>query len=149
MQISLGKTESNALTLVMSAAQLQLLRQALVEALMGIGFDNLAGPVGVSEVRARNLIDALGGALQKQPHDSDGMPLGTYEVELPLEDARAFRNSLELVMIDLGNADFQTRTGFYPAEGAQMLDNLNAALIAPLHIDRQHRAGQESQVANT
>jgi len=39
-------------------------------------------------------------------------------------------------MLELGQDEFFTLTGFSLAEAKQLLDRLNAALLGPLHLDQ-------------
>jgi len=41
------------------------------------------------------------------------------------------------VMLDLGQDEFLTRTGFSLDEASALLDRFNSALLYPLHIPRQ------------
>jgi hypothetical protein len=49
------------------------------------------------------------------------------------------RNAVEIVMLDLGQNEFFTRTGFSLADAAVLLDSLNATLLDSLHLDKNAR----------
>jgi len=72
--------------------------------------------------------------------DANGNPIGKYEKEFEPIEIRALRNSLEVVLLDLGENEFFTITGFSLSEGQRLLDVLNAALLAPLHLKQQTNA---------
>jgi hypothetical protein len=68
------------------------------------------------------------------------LPIATFDQPFSITQIRALRNAVELVMLDLGQDEFSTRTGFSLAAAAELLDRFNAALLDPLHIDRQAQA---------
>lgn len=112
MKVSLPKSDQKTLRLDLSNAQLLLLRQGLVEATLGTHLQNYASHIGVPRTRGRRIIRILGDVLDKQPHDEELTPLGSFELDNSNVDAKTFHNALELVTLDLGHREFQPRTGF-------------------------------------
>jgi hypothetical protein len=66
--------------------------------------------------------------------------LAAFDRHFSISQMRALRNTVELVMLDLGQDEFSTRTGFSLAEAAALLDRFNSALLFPLSIHRQAQA---------
>jgi hypothetical protein len=69
--------------------------------------------------------------------DAFGNPVGKFERDFEPILIRALRNALEIAMLDLGQDEFFTITGFSLTEGKQLLDVLNTALLDPLHLGGQ------------
>jgi hypothetical protein len=150
MHLLPGQSEGECLTLRLKGGQILLLHQTLAEAAFGIRLPNFATQVGMARTKARAFIDAIEALMKKQPHDADQLPIGTFDLDFSATDVRALRNALELVMTDFGHDEFSTRTGFDLSDGAQLLDELNAVLLGPLHIgQRRETANHEPQAVNT
>ena len=94
-------------------------------------------------------MDRFKALMDERSKDDDLLPIGDFDLVFSTTETQAFRNALELVMRDFGQDEFFTRTGFDLAEGAQMIDKLNAALIAPLHIEHRGNGSAHSQVAQS
>lgn len=131
---------------ILPGTQALLLHQALaaiVHAIHGVRFEEQTGV-------SREALEALLGDFQVWvdacEYDADGVivvrdtldnPIGKFEQDFEPIQIRALRNSLEIAMLDLGQSEFFTVTGFTLAEGKQLLDVLNAALLDPLRLGRQ------------
>lgn len=129
-----------AVTFPLAGFQALLIHQSLNELLHGIRGVHVYSQVGISRPALKEIFDPLSEWIQAQKMDANGLPIADFEHPFSVAQIRALRNSVELVMLDLGREEFSTRTGFSLAEAAQLLDQFNAALLDPLHIDRQTRA---------
>lgn len=135
-----------AVRIVLAGTQALLLHQALAalaHAIRGVRYEEQTGvSKGVLEGLLKGLqvwvdaceYDAEGVIVVR---DSHGNPIGKFEQEFSPVQVRALRNSLEVVMLDLGQDEFFTVTGFSLAEGKQLLDVLNAALLDPLDLNHE------------
>jgi len=134
------------LRIVLPGTQALLLHQALaalVHSIHGVRFEEQTGV-------SRETLEALLGELQVWvdacQYDADGViivrdafgnPVGKFERDFEPILIRALRNALEIAMLDLGQDEFFTITGFSLTEGKQLLDVLNTALLDPLHLGGQ------------
>ncbi len=116
---------------------------AVLHAIRGVRFEE---QIGVSEATLGTLLEALQVWVDACEYDSKGVivvrdalgnSIGMFEKDLYPVQIRALRNALEVALLDLGQNEFFTITGFSLAEGKQLLDVLNAALLGPLHLDKQ------------
>jgi hypothetical protein len=116
---------------------------AVLHVIRGVRFEE---QIGVSEVALGTFFEAFQVWVDACDYDSEGVivirdtlgnSIGTFEKELRPIQIRALRNALEVALLDLGQNEFFTITGFSLAEGKQLLDVLNAALLNPLHLDQQ------------
>jgi hypothetical protein len=121
----------------LAGSQALLIHQSLNELLHGIRGVHLFSQVGMSKPALKAIFDPLNVWIRMQETDSGGLPIAAFERTFSVAQIRALRNSVELVMLDLGREEFSTRTGFSLAEAAQLLDRFNAVLLDPLHIERQ------------
>jgi hypothetical protein len=120
--------------------QTLLIHQSLNELLHGIHGVHIYSQVGLSKPALKEIFDTLNAWIRMQQMDANGLPVATFDQPLSLAQIRALRNSVEVVMLDLGQEEFATRTGFTLAEAAELLDRFNNALLFSLHIDRQAEA---------
>jgi hypothetical protein len=124
----------------LAGPQALLVHQSLNELLHGIRGVHVYSQVGFSKPALKEIFDPLNAWIRTQETDTNGLPTATFDRTFSLNQIRALRNSVELVMLDLGQNEFTTRTGFSLIEAAALLDRFNAALLYPLHIDRQTEA---------
>lgn len=124
--------------------QALLMHQALVAVLHAIRGVRFEEQIGVSEATLGMLLKALQVWVDACEYDSEGVivvrdalgnPIGEFEKDFHPIEIRALRNALEVAMLDLGQNEFSTITGFSLVEGKQLLDFLNAALLGPLNLD--------------
>jgi hypothetical protein len=132
--------------IVLPGTQALLLHQALaalMHAIHGVRFEE---QTGVSSGALETLLGELRVWVDACQYDADGVivvrdalgnPIGQFERDFEPIQIRALRNSLEIAMLDLGQNEFFTITGFSLTEGKQLLDVLNAALLDPLHLSAQ------------
>jgi hypothetical protein len=120
--------------------QALLIHQSLNELLHGIRGLHVYSQVGLSKPALKEIFDALNAWIRAQKTDASGLPVATFDHSFSLTQIRALRNSVEVVMLDLGQEEFTTRTGFSLTEAVELLDHLNSALLDPLHIDRKAEA---------
>jgi hypothetical protein len=137
--------DGQALELALPGTHALLLHQAmavLLHVIRGVRFEE---QLGVSREALEALFKEFDAWVKACEYDSkgvivirdiDGNPIGKFEREFEPIEIRALRNSLEVVLLDLGQNEFFTITGFSLGEGKQLLDVLNAALLAPLHLDQ-------------
>ncbi len=132
--------------IAMPGTQALLMHQALAAVLHAIRGVRFEEQIGVSEVALGTLLETLQVWVDACEYDSEGIivirdalgnPIGKFEKDFHPIQIRALRNALEVALLDLGQNEFFTITGFSLAEGKQLLDVLNAALLDPLHLDRQ------------
>ena len=116
--------------------QALLVHQSLNEVLHGIQGIRVFSQVGVSKSALKEIFDPLDVWIRAQEKDANGLPVASLNRPFSVVEIRALRNSVELVMLDLGQAEFSTRTGFSLSEAAELLDRFNSALLDPLRIDR-------------
>jgi hypothetical protein len=135
-----------AVRLVLSGTQALLLHQALASLLHAIHGVRFEQQTGVSREALDELLEDLQVWVNECEYDTEGVivvrdalgnPIGSFERSYRPAQIRALRNSLEIAMLDLGQNEFSTITGFTLTEGKQLLDELNAALLNPLHLDRK------------
>jgi hypothetical protein len=99
----------------LDSSELQLLVWAVPnEVINGLRVDDFPGKIGVSKADFKRF--AL--RLRQSEHTA---------AQLEKEEARAFRNALSLVLVELGEDEFQTRTGFNFEMGQQLLLKMDAA----------------------
>jgi hypothetical protein len=132
--------------IALPGTQALLMHQALAAVLHMIRGVRFEEQIGVSEAMLRMLLEALQVWVDACEYDSEGVivvrdmlgnPIGKFEKDLHPIQIRALRNVLEVALLDLGQNEFFTVTGFSLTEGKQLLDVLNAALLGPLHLERQ------------
>jgi len=121
----------------LEGSQALLVHQSLNELLHGIRDIHIYSQVGMSKPALKEIFDPLNAWIRVQKTDARGLPVATFDRPFTVTQIRALRNSVELVMLDLGQEEFSTRTGFSLAEAAELLDRFNSALLYPLRIDRQ------------
>jgi len=126
--------------LPLAGRQALLIHQSLNELLHGIRGIHVFSQVGMSKPALKGIFDPLSAWIRAQEADADGLPIATFDHPFSVAQIRALRNTIELVMLDLGQEEFSTRTGFSLAEAAALLDRFNTALLYPLRIDRQSQA---------
>jgi len=131
---------AEAVAFPLPGAQALLIHQSLNELLHGIREIQIYSQVGMSKPALKEIFDPLNDWIRTQETDSDGLPVTTFNRSFSITQIRALRNSVELVMLNLGQDEFLTRTGFSLVEAAGLLDRFNAALLHPLHIHRQAEA---------
>jgi hypothetical protein len=124
----------------LAGSQALLIHQSLNELLNGIRGIQVYPHVGLSKPALKEIFDPLNDWIRAQETDANGLPIATFDQPFSITQIRALRNAVELVMLDLGQDEFSTRTGFSLAAAAELLDRFNAALLDPLHIDRQAQA---------
>jgi len=136
--------EGQALKLALPGTHALLLHQVmsvLLHVVRGVRFE---AQIGVSSVALEALFREFDAWVNACEYDSQGVivirdahgdPISKFEKEFEPIEIRALRNSLEVALLDLGQNEFFTITGFSLGEGKQLLDVLNAALLAPLHLD--------------
>jgi len=115
------------------------MHQSLNEILHGIRGIHIYSQVGIGKLALGDLFEALDQWIRAQRTSENGSPIGRFDRTFSVSQMRALRNTLELVMLDLGQDEFFTRTGFELSEGAALLDRLNSALLHPLRIDKAMR----------
>jgi hypothetical protein len=132
--------------IVLPGTQALLMHQALAAVLHAIRGVRFEEQIGLSEVALGKLLETLQVWVDACEYDSNGVivvedalgnPIGKFEKDFHPIEIRALRNALEVALLDLGQNEFFTITGFSLAEGKQLLDMLNTALLDPLHLDRQ------------
>jgi hypothetical protein len=115
---------------------------ALLNAIHGVRFEE---QTGMSEAGLAKILEEFSKWVDNCKYDLNGVivirdangnSIGSLEREFLPTEIRALRNSLEIVMLDLGHNEFFTVTGFSLDEAKRLLDRLNAALLDPLHLDR-------------
>ena len=116
---------------------------AVLHAIRGVRFEE---QIGVSEATLGMLLEAFQVWVDACEYDSEGVivirdafgnSIGKFEKDFHPIQIRALRNALEVALLDLGQNEFFTITGFSLVEGKQLLDVLNAALLDPLHLDQE------------
>jgi hypothetical protein len=112
-----------------------LIHQSLNAVLHGIRGIDFFSQVGIGKPALAETFDSLDEWLRVQETNETGLPIARFDRPFSLGEIRALRNALELAMLDLGQEEFFTRTGFTLAEAADLLHRFNAALLNPLHID--------------
>ena len=131
---------------VLPGTQALLMHQALAAVLHVIRGVQFEEQIGVGKATLEAFLDGLQLWVDACDHDPDGVivvrdargnPIGKFEYDFSPIQIRALRNSLEVAMLDLGQDEFFTLTGFSLAEGKQLLDVLNATLLGPLHLNRE------------
>lgn len=131
--------------IVLPGTQALLIHQALAAVLHAIRGVRFEEQIGVSELVLETLLETLQVWVDACEYDSEGVivvrdalgnPIGKFEKDFHPIQIRALRNALEIALLDLGQNEFFTITGFSLAEGKQLLDVLNAALLDPLHLDQ-------------
>ena len=131
---------AEAVAFPLAGSQALLIHQSLNELLHGIRGVHVFSQVGMSKPALKEIFDPLSAWIRAQETDVSGLPIATFDRPFSVTQIRALRNSVELVMLDLGQEEFSTRTGFSLAEAAELLDRFNTALLYPLRIDRQAQA---------
>jgi hypothetical protein len=130
---------AGAVAFALPGPQALLLHQSLNELLHGIRGIQFDSQVGIGKLALGEIFAALDGWIRAQKTTENGLPIGRFDRTFSLNDLRVLRNAVELVMLELGQDEFDTRVGFSLAEGAALLDRFNAALLSPLKIDRPLR----------
>ena len=132
--------------IALPGTQALLMHQALAAVLHAIRGVRFEEQIGVSEVALDTLLEAFQIWVDACEYDLEGVivirdglgnPIGEFEKDFHPVQIRALRNALEVALLDLGQNEFFTMTGFSLAEGKQLMDVLNAALLDPLHLDLQ------------
>jgi hypothetical protein len=126
--------------------QALLVHQLFNELLNGIRGIQFEIQIGMSEAALRVIFDEFNTWVEAQAYDeagvivlrdSSGASLSSFERIYSSAEIKSIRNMAEVVMLDLGQEEFQTRTGFNLTEAKLLLDRFNAALLDPLHLDAQ------------
>lgn len=134
-----------AVRITLPGTQALLLHQALGALLQVIRDVDFERQIGIAEAALATLLKEFQVWVDACEYDSEGViairdahgdSVGKFERDFAPIEIRSLRNSLEVVMLDLGESEFFTITGFSLAEGKQLLDVLNAALLDPLHLDQ-------------
>jgi hypothetical protein len=140
-----GAATAGMSPICLSGPQALLLHQALNALLNGIRGIQFETQVGMSEEALRDIFDELDVWIGKHELDADGvivisdaggLPISSWERVCSPVEIKALRNSLEVVMLDLAQSEFFTRTGFSLEEAKQLLDRLNSVLLDPLHLEQ-------------
>jgi hypothetical protein len=136
-----GRPQASAesISIRLTGGQTLLVHQSLNELLHGIRKVHPFSQVGLSKQALRQIFDSLNSWIRKQKEDEHGLPAARFEQEYSLAELRSLRNAVEIVMLDLGQNEFFTRTGFSLADAAVLLDSLNATLLDSLHLDKNAR----------
>jgi len=129
-----------AVSFPLAGPQALLIHQTLNELLHGMRGVHVYSQVGMSKPALKEIFDPLNAWIRAQEMDTNGLPVATFDRPFSPPQIRALRNSVEVVMLDLGQEEFTTRTGFSLTEATALLDRFNSALLYPLHIDRQAEA---------
>lgn len=125
--------------------QAVLIHQIFNILINGMGRLNFETQIGMSEPALQEIFDEFNAWVEAQEHDEnevivlwdeDGLPKSSFERIYSTSEIRSIRNMTEVAMLELGKYEFQTRTGFDLKEAKQLLDELNAALLDPLHLDQ-------------
>jgi len=125
--------------------QTLLVHQLFNESLNGIRGIQFETHIGMSEPALRKLFDEVDAWIEACEYNADGvivirdakgLPIGSFDRAYSASEIRALRNMAEVVMLDLGQEEFFTRTGFSLEEAKQLLDRLNSVLLDPLHLDQ-------------
>ena len=132
---SSSATEETTL-FTLTGPQALLLHQTLNEILHGIRGIHIFSQVGINKAALEEIFASSNLWIRNQATDSNGLPNANLTRSFSVHEIRALRNTVELVMLDLGQEEFFTRTGFSLAEAATLLDRFNFALLEPLCIDR-------------
>jgi len=120
------------------------MHQMLNNLLNGIRGIQYESQTGISETELRKIFEEFSAWVDACDYDaegvivivdSQGLPIGRFERNYSPIEIRALRNMTEVVMLELGQDEFLTLTGFLLTEAKQLLDQLNAALLGPLHLD--------------
>ena len=130
---------ADAVQFSLPGPQALLIHQVLNEILHGIRGIRIESQVGMDEAGLKEVFAFVNGWVREQPRDAQDLPVVSFEQPLDrsysVSEIRALRNAVELVMLELGQEEFFTRTGFSLSEAAALLDHFNAALLRPLHIE--------------
>ena len=142
---SRAHTADGAMKLVLAGTEALLVHQMFNNLLNGIHGIQYESQTGMSEVALRKIFEEFSLWVDACEYDaegviviadSQGLPIGRLEWNYTPVEIRALRNMTEVVMLELGQDEFFTLTGFSLAEAKQLLDRLNAALLGPLHLDQ-------------
>ncbi len=110
------------------------MHQTLNELLHGIQGVHIYSQVGINKLALREVFDSLDAWIRGQKMNRNGLPIAGLNRTFSISNVRALRNAVEFVMLDLGQEEFFTRTGFSLQEAAALRERLNSALLDPLHI---------------
>ena len=136
--------DSGAIRIRLSGPEALLMHQSLgtlVNAIRGVRFEE---QIGMTESALKEILGELNTWVEACEYDAKGVivvadehgdPIGSFERDFRPLEIKALRNSLEIVMLDLGHHEFSTITGFELRDAKQLLDRLNAALLDPLHLN--------------
>lgn len=127
---------TEGVTFSLSGGQALLIHQALNELLHGIRGVRAFSQVGISKLALKGIFVLLNEWIAAQKKDANGLPVATFERTYSVAQLRALRNTVELVMLDLGRDEFRTRTGFSLMEAGELLNRFNAAFLDPLRLDQ-------------
>lgn len=134
------------LAICLPGAQALLIHQLFNELLNGIGIERFKTQVGMSEDDLRRIFAEFHAWVEAQPYDADGVirirdeqgqGLSSFERVYTDDEIRSLRNLAEIVMLELGNEEFFTRTGFSLVEAKELVDGWNTAMLDPLHLGQQ------------
>ena len=129
--------------------QALLVHQLFNEAINGIRGVQFETQIGLDEIALQRLFDEFSAWVDACDYDSNGVivirdpngvPIGSFERTYTALEIKALRNMAEVVMLDLGQAEFSTRTGFTLAEAKQVLDRFNESLLDPLRLDEAKKS---------
>lgn len=124
-------------------ASILLLHQALNQLSNCIRSDQFESQIGIRQIEAEKLFAEFDLWINQHPVDADGVILlgdsvgstnSHFKRVFSATEIRALRNALEVVMLDLGQNEFFTCTGFSLAEAKLLLDQLNALFLDPLQL---------------
>jgi hypothetical protein len=142
-------TADKPVVISLPGTQALLVHQLFNEILNGIHGIQFETQIGMSEAALQRIFDEFDAWVDAREYDARGVivvrdasgrPIGKFERSYSVDEIRALRNMAEVVMLDLGQEEFFTRTGFSLAEAKQLLDRFNAALLDRLHLDRASKS---------
>jgi hypothetical protein len=125
--------------------QALLVHQLCNEVLNGIHGIQFETQIGLGEIAIRVIFEELNVWVEACDYDANGVivirdsrgqPIGSFERTYTVLEIKALRNLAEVVMLELGQEEFFTRTGFFLAEAKELLDRFNEALLDPLQLDK-------------
>ena len=131
-----SSASTKAALFTLPGPQALLLHQSLNELLHGIRGIHIFSQVGINKAALEEIFASSNLWIRNQKTDSNGLPSTNLTRSFSVTEIRALRNTVELVMLDLGQEEFFARTGFSLDEAAALLNRFNFALLEPLRIDR-------------
>jgi hypothetical protein len=140
-----GSVADSTMLISLPGPQALLIHQIFNTLINGTGLPDCQTKIGMSESALDVIFDEFNDWVEAQERDQDevivlwdenGVPKSSFERAFSTSEIRSIRNMTEIAMLELGKYDFQTRTGFALTEAKHLLDELNAALLDPLHLDQ-------------